>query len=285
MTPSKLTSLIFSISVLSFSAAHAEEATIPSVELCGQVAQGEILKGHTKDYEQVVVNGTAHRIAKNGDFIIAFDRDQGKKTPISFITPDGKESNSALKVASTKWDIQDLKGVPQRKVTPSKEDEVAIKAERKLVRDSLIANTSENHWEKGFIEPVKGRISGLFGGQRIMNGNKMNPHQGTDIAAPTGTPVKASGDGFVALNAADTFYSGNVIVIDHGHGLQTVYAHLNKMNVKKGDKVKQGDIIGEVGQTGRVTGPHLHWGASLRGTRFNPYSLLKLNDHNSCTKI
>lgn len=285
MTTYKLTSLIFSISLITITHAQAEENTPISATICGKTAQGEILQGQAKGYQQVIVNGAAHRISNNGDFIIAFDRDQGKKTPLSFIAENGQETATTLNIAKTKWDIQDLKGVPQRKVTPNKEDEAAIKSERRLVRDALIANSSETAWKKGFIEPVKGRISGLFGGQRIMNGNKMNPHLGTDIAAPTGTPVKAAGDGFIALDAADTFYSGNVIVIDHGHGLQTVYAHLNKMNVKKGDKVKQGDIIGEVGQTGRVTGPHLHWGASLRGTRFNPYSLLKLNDNNSCTKI
>ena len=109
-----------------------------------------------------------------------------------------------------------------------------------------------------------------------MNGRKMNPHAGTDIAAPLGMPVAAAGDGKVVLMAGDLFYSGNVVVIDHGYGLQTIYAHLNKITVQKGQKVKKGEIIGEVGKTGRVTGPHLHWGASLKGIRFNPFSLLRL---------
>ncbi len=191
-----------------------------------------------------------------------------------------------MHIAPSQWDIQNLKGVPQRKVTPSKEDEAAILSERTLVRGALKGDRLETYWQKGFIEPVKGRISGYFGGQRIMNGKKMNPHSGTDIAAPIGTPIKASGDGIVTLTAPNTFYSGNVVIIDHGHGLQTIYAHMNKIYVKQGQSVKQGEIIGEVGKTGRVTGPHLHWGASLRNTRFNPYSLLKLNKNNdSCFNL
>ena len=97
-----------------------------------------------------------------------------------------------------------------------------------------------------------------------------------------GTPIKAAGDGIITLTAPDTFYSGNVVVIDHGHGLQTIYAHMNKINVKEKQAVKKGDIIGEVGKTGRATGPHLHWGASLRNTRFIPHALL---EDGKCIKI
>lgn len=133
--------------------------------------------------------------------------------------------------------------------------------------------------------PVKGRISGHFGGQRIMNGRKMNPHQGTDIAAPEGTPVKAASNGIVRLSGGNYFYSGNTVVIDHGHRLFTIYAHLKKASVKPGDYVRQGQVIGEVGKTGRVTGPHLHWGASLNGVRFTPESLLHMNNADFCFNL
>lgn len=280
----KLTCLIFSIALLNIHALSAQPAT--TVKLCGKIAQGEILNGYAPEFKSVIVNGVPHQLTENGAFIIAFQRDQQKQTPITFITKSGEKIENSLNIAATKWDIQNLKGLPPRKVTPSKEDEAAINDERIKVRGSLTGNTAQTDWQKGFIEPVHGRISGYFGGQRIMNGKKMNPHLGTDIAAPIGTPVKAAADGIVTLNAPDTFYSGNVIVLDHGHGLQTIYAHLNTMNVKKGDIVKQGDVIGEVGKTGRVTGPHLHWGASLRGTRFNPYSLLNLNKNdNICINL
>ena len=113
-----------------------------------------------------------------------------------------------------------------------------------------------------------------------MNGIKKNPHAGTDIAAPEGTQIKASSDGVVVLTAPDLFYSGNVVVVDHGYGLHTIYAHMKEIHVQRGDEVKQGDILGLVGQTGRATGPHLHWGAALSNIKFNPSSLLNINNNN-----
>ncbi len=270
--------LISSFTISLAGLAQAEEA--PSVRLCGKQAQGEILQGKANGYQSIIVNGKKHKISPAGDFIIAFGRDQKKEVALILIDKDGGKKNSTLNIGKTQWDIQNIKGLPPRKVTPSPEDQQAIDSERSLVRGSLTGNLADTYWKKGFIRPVEGRISGWFGGQRIMNGHKMNPHGGTDIAAPEGTPVKAASDGVVTLNAPNTFYSGNVIVIDHGQGLQTIYAHLQKMNVKKGQKVKQGEVIGTVGKTGRVTGPHLHWGASLRGTRFNPFSLLNINKNN-----
>lgn len=267
---------------LTFSSALLLSLPVQAFELCGKLAQGEILTGKAEGYKSVVLNGTSHQISPAGDFIIAFGRDDGTKQKITLLDKEDNQTEIPLTLAATKWDIQNIKGIPQRKVTPSKEDEAAILHERNSVRGSLTADLPLPFWQEGFIEPVKGRISGLFGGQRIMNGVKRNPHGGTDIAAPEGTPVKAAASGIVMLSAPDLFYSGNVVVIDHGHGLQTIYAHLKEYNVKKGDKVKQGDIIGKVGKTGRVTGPHLHWGASLRGTRFNPYSLLNINKNDVC---
>lgn len=284
MTHYKLISLIFSITLLPLHQSSAEE--IENTTLCGKLAQGEIIKGHANNVKTVRINGVNHQVTPEGDFIFALHRDQKDETELQLTTNDGDVVKHKLTIAPTKWDIQNLKGVPQRKVTPSKEDEAAIQRERTLVGGSLKGDRLETYWQKGFIEPVQGRISGYFGGQRIMNGKKMNPHQGTDIAAPVGTPIKAASDGIVVLTAPDTFYSGNVVVIDHGHGLQTIYAHMNKIYVKEKQSIKQGEIIGEVGKTGRVTGPHLHWGASLRNTRFNPYSLLKLNkDTSACSKI
>ena len=118
-----------------------------------------------------------------------------------------------------------------------------------------------------------------------MNGRKMNPHQGTDIAAPEGTPVKAASNGIVRLSGGNYFYSGNTVVIDHGHQLFTIYAHLKKVSVKAGNYVRQGQVIGEVGKIGRVTGPHLHWGASLNGVRFMPESLLHMNNADFCFNL
>lgn len=267
----KLTYLTLSLSVLLFSSSTAK-----AVELCGKLAQGEILIGRAAS-GGVTFKQNSLRTTEQGEFLIAFGRDDAATQELSFTSDDNKIQTVDLKIDPTAWDVQNIKGVPPRKVTPSNSDLKDIEDERKLVSRGQKTDSEITFWKKGFIKPVEGRTSGKFGGQRIMNGVKRNPHSGMDIAAPEGTPVKASSDGIVTLAAPDLFYSGNVVILDHGFGLHTIYAHLKEMNVKEGEKVNQGDIIGLVGQTGRATGPHLHWGASLNGVKFNPPSLLNIN--------
>ena len=252
-------------------------ASVEAVELCGKVKQGEFLIGKVNPEEQVFLNDEKILTSKNGEFLLAFGRDEINKQKLQVFQNMGGENNYQFAVALTEWDIQNIKGVPPRKVTPSDADLEAIELERKVIRAALKDIKDTTAWKSGFIRPVEGRISGQFGGQRIMNNIPKNPHQGMDIAAKEGTTVRASADGEVVLSYPDLFYSGNVIIIDHGFGLQTIYAHLKDMQVKRGDFVKQGDVIGTVGSTGRVTGPHLHWGASLRNVKFNPQSLLDIN--------
>jgi len=256
--------LTFSAYLITFSA-HA-------IDLCGSPMQGEILVGIAPQTSVVKFNQTEISPDNDGIFLLAFDRDQSPQNTLITDT-----AYIDLEVKPAKWDIQNIKGIPPRKVTPSDSDLIAIEKEQKLVRKAQKTENLTPYWKNGFIMPIEGRISGKFGGQRIMNDVKKNPHAGMDIAAPLGSPIKASGDGVITLDQPDLFYSGNVIIIDHGYGLHTIYAHLKHINVKKGDKVSQGDIIGTVGQTGRATGPHLHWGASAHGTKFNPTSLLNIN--------
>ncbi len=262
--------LVFSIVPVLAASAAAQDLW------CGGLRQGDVLHGRAPGFAKAVSGGQTYMIDEDGNFLMAFAREAEKQQELQLVTADGAVKTAALKVLPVEWDVQDIKGVPQKKVTPSAANQAAIDDERRQVRGALAEDLRKAYWKTGFMQPVSGRISGKFGGQRIMNGRKMNPHAGTDIAAPLGMPVAAAGDGKVVLMAGDLFYSGNVVVIDHGYGLQTIYAHLNKITVQKGQKVKKGEIIGEVGKTGRVTGPHLHWGASLKGIRFNPFSLLRL---------
>ncbi len=253
--------------------------SVKAVELCGVAKQGEILIGKIDPNQKAIFNNKEIISSNDGLFLLAFGRDEINSQNLQVVSGNlSGEETYKFAVALTEWDIQNIKGVPPRKVTPSDSDLAAIEKERKIVRASLKEIKNNPYWKSGFIRPVDGRISGQFGGQRIMNGVPKNPHQGMDIAAKEGTPVKAASDGEVVLAYPDLFYSGNTIVVDHGHGLQTIYAHLKDMNVKRGDTVKQGDVIGTVGKTGRATGPHLHWGASLRNVRFNPQSLLDMNN-------
>ena len=256
-----------------------------AIELCGKKAQGEILKGYAPGASKILFNNQEYMVSPSGNFLIAFGRDAQKEQKLTAVSDKNGKQDYNFTITPTKWDIQNIKGVPQKKVTPSEKDQKEITRERSDLKKALAHKTDKNYWEKGFIMPVEGRISGKFGGQRIMNGKKMNPHQGLDIAAPEGTPVKAASNGIVRMSGGNYFYTGNTIVIDHGHELYTIYAHLKSADVKVGDYVKQGQIIGKVGKTGRVTGAHLHWGATLNGTRFLPTSLLHMNNADFCFNL
>ena len=250
-----------------------------AVDICGSLNQGELIIGKALGNSEIYFNGEKIASDADGRFLAAFGRDEKDDQILSIVDTNGKRKDFALPIAPTNWNIQNIKGVPPRKVNPSDSDLAAINKENTLLKQAFKTLNQETFWKDGFIKPVEGRISGEFGGQRIMNKVPKSPHRGMDIAAKEGTPVKASADGKVVLAYPDLFYSGNVVVIDHGFGLQTIYAHLKEMKVKLGDDVKQGDVIGLVGQTGRATGPHLHFGASLRNLRFNPQSLLDMNNN------
>ncbi|MCA9479450.1 MAG: M23 family metallopeptidase, partial [Nitrospira sp.] len=130
-------------------------------------------------------------------------------------------------------------------------------------------------WNGPFLEPVNGKITGVFGSRRIINGQPRRPHSGEDIAAPKGTPVLAINSGTVSL-AVDHFFSGKGVVLDHGLGVFSMYFHLSEINVQNGQPVQKGEAIGKVGASGRATGPHLHWGVRVNGSRVNPFALTTL---------
>lgn len=276
--------------------------TAAALEICGDLKQGELIvikdsnaKGITlysgenidklSNPQYTAKNKKDYLVTADGMALVAFHRDTPLTATIGAYPYTDVGTLYELKIEPTEWDIQRINGVSQSKVTPSgKTDWAEIERERRDLGRAITNKKAGEAWRKGFILPVDGRISGHFGNQRIFNGIPKSPHTGVDIAAPEGTPVKASGDGTVLLSGKDYFYTGNMVVIDHGQSLQTIYAHLKEATVKEGDVVNKGDIIGYVGQTGRATGPHLHWGASLNNVRFRPHSLLDINEK-SCKKV
>ena len=254
-----------------------------SLEICGELKQGELVLIKDADAQKLQLQNNLgaknYHFGSDGRALVALHRDAPKKIKITAVMPHNFDDVYEIEIVPAKWDIQRISGVAQSKVTPTSEANLKeIRREQKDLGRAITHYEAGEAWRNGFIVPVEGRISGNFGNQRVFNGVPKNPHTGTDIAAPEGTPVKASGDGMVLLSGKDYFYTGNMVVIDHGYGLQTIYAHLQKAKVKEGDEVKQGDIIGYVGKTGRATGAHLHWGASLNNVRFRPHSLLDIND-------
>ena len=165
--------------------------------------------------------------------------------------------------------------LPKDQVEPDAAALRRINLEKEKVKSVFAAFTPERLWAQSFLVPVEGAPTGAFGSKRILNGQPRNQHSGEDIAATLGTPVKAANDGVVKM-VDEHFFSGKGVILDHGLGLFTMYFHLDTTAVKEGERVKRGDVIGTVGQSGRATGPHLHWGAWLNGSRVNPFSLAKL---------
>ena len=188
---------------------------------------------------------------------------------------DGLSLNTRVTVEYKKYDEQHLTIKNKRKVNPNKQDSERIAAESQRKKKAR-KQYSETEPKVDFIWPVTGRISSIFGLRRFFNEQERRPHSGLDIAADEGTPVMAVADGTV-VDTGDFFFSGNMIYLDHGQGIISLYAHLSKISVKPGDIVKQGDIIGDVGQTGRVTGPHLHFAVYANQTLIDPMFMLPKN--------
>ena len=188
---------------------------------------------------------------------------------------DGSNLDSSFIVQYKKYDEQHLTIKNKRKVNPNKQDNQRITAERKR-KVKARKQYSENAPAVDFIWPVTGRISSIFGLRRFFNEQERRPHSGLDIAAAEGTPIKAAADGTV-IDTGNFFFSGNMVYLDHGQGIVTLYAHLSKISVKPGEKIKQGQMIGHVGQTGRVTGPHLHFAVYANQTLIDPIFMLPID--------
>lgn len=241
-----------------------------AVELNGAFKQGGLVIGQTVPGAKVTLDGEAVDIAADGAFVIGFARDANAHAVLKVVEPGGRVDERALTIAKQNYKIQRIDGLPARKVTPKPEDVARIKADNAKIWGVRAILSAETRFLSGFRWPVTGPISGVFGSQRILNGKPKNPHNGVDVAAPKGTIIVAPADGVVALVHPDMFYTGKTVMIDHGLGLTTVYAHMDTISIIEGQVVKQGDVIGAVGKTGRVTGPHLHWGMTWKSVHLDP---------------
>jgi len=239
--------------------------------LTGQVIQGGVATGIAPaGTTGLTLDGQAVPVDRDGRFLIAFDRDAPAQARLSATLADGRQVTQALTVAPRAWRLQRI-NAPLRPTRSS----AAFLALRKPELEQIVAaramDTGADGWRQRFIWPVTGRISGLFGAQRIYQGKPGAYHGGVDVARPTGTPVVAPADGVVILAADKPFtLEGHLLMIDHGHGLNSAFLHLPRIDVKRGDTVRQGQPIGAVGATGRATGPHLHWGMKWQDARLDP---------------
>ena len=261
---------LFSLLVL----ADPQPAFAQSLVLEGPMTQGGLVKGSVPAGTQVYFAGKSIRVSANGDFLIGFHRNESTRLDLKLVYPDGKVETKKLKISKREYDIQRIDGLPPRKVTPNADDLKRIRAETKLIKQARKLDDDRTDYKTGFIWPTVGRISGVYGSQRILNGQPRRPHYGIDIAAPNGTPVLAPADGLVTLAHPDTYFNGGIIALDHGHGLSSWFSHLSKLLVENGQWVKRGTKIAEVGSTGRSTGPHLDWRINLFERRLDPALLV-----------
>lgn len=248
----------------------AAEAAPPRILIQGVPAQGALLTGTAPATTTLLtLDGDPVPVAADRRFLIGFGRDAAPQAVLQARLADGRTVREMLSVAPRAWDVQSLPTL-RRGTTPTPEFVRRRATETAQINAARAQRSATEGWRQGFIWPVTGRISGVFGSQRIYAGEAGAPHSGVDIARPTGTPVVAPADGVVVLAAATPFtLEGHLLMIDHGLGLNSAFLHLSRIDVKVGDTVRQGQPVGAIGTTGRSTGPHLHWAMMLRGTRID----------------
>ncbi|GAB4168046.1 MAG: M23 family metallopeptidase [Wenzhouxiangellaceae bacterium] len=248
-------------------------ANEPEVHLQGQPVQGGLIIGQAPPGARVLLDGQPLPTSSDGWFLVGFGRDDDRPRRLSVQTPEGVFER-VLVPERRRFAIQRIDGLPPAKVTPDPDALQRIREEAALVREARSRVDDRADFATGFKWPVVGPVTGVYGSQRILNGEPRSPHWGVDIAAPVGTEVRAPAAGVVTLVHPDMYFSGGTLVIDHGLGLSSAFLHLDEVLVEVGQRVEQGQVIARVGATGRVTGPHLDWRMNLGDVRIDPQLLL-----------
>ena len=238
----------------------------------GKFIQGSFILGKTKPNYEVFIDKRKVRVSPEGYFAFGLSRDRKSDVVIQI-----NKERIIKKVFKREYKIQRIDGLEEKKVNPPEEVYERIKRENKWIGEARSLNSDLNFFKNKFIYPLENAIvTGVYGSQRILNGKPKWPHYGMDFAAEEGTNIKAMLDGVVTLVEPDLFYTGGTLIFDHGHGISTLYMHMKKILVKKGQKVNQGDIIGTVGSTGRSTGAHLDIRLNWFNVRLDPQTALNL---------
>ncbi len=227
--------------------------------LKGYFVQGGVVMGRSNKLKALTLDGHDVPLGPKGAFVFGFARDEKSPLVLTLVYKDGKFESHALEVLKRSYDIQRIDGLPPKQVTPPPELLARIKRDNIKIGRARRAQGDWQDFTSVWIWPARGRISGVYGSQRVLNGKPKRPHFGVDVAAKIGTPVIAPAGGLVRLAEEDLYYSGGTIIIDHGQGLQSTFLHMESVEVVVEQRVEQGERIGSIGATGRVTGAHLDW--------------------------
>ena len=279
-----LTACASASNVKAASAATTTEDTSPAAAVVAgdqrivfpaAASQGALVFGKVPGGSIVRYAGRVLRPTPYGTVVFGIGRDESGPVRVDVQRPDGLSESASITVTPRDWPIERIDGVPPATVNPPPAIAERIEREQAMVVAARERDDDRADFVQSFVWPVQGRISGRFGNQRVYNGSPKSPHSGMDIAVPQGTPVLAPAAGIVTFANADLYLTGGTVLLDHGHGVSSNFLHLSRIDVKVGDRVEQGQVIGAVGATGRATGPHLHWGMNWFDVRIDPLLVLE----------
>lgn len=246
------------------------------VKLSGEIKQGGLIVGKTSTGSIVMLDDKPLKVSPKGDFAFGFGRDDVKTHVLKVTTANGDTEVKKLTPAKREYKIQKINGIAKKIMNPDPKAVARAQKDSKQVKAARKTDSDLISFSCGFVAPIKGIVTGVYGSQRFYNGKPKTPHYGIDYAGKKGDPVKAPAFGTVVLNVPDMFYSGGTMIIDHGHGVTSTFLHLSNSYVKVGDIVNQGDVVAAVGSTGRSTGPHLDWRVNWFNVRLDPALALKV---------
>jgi murein DD-endopeptidase MepM/ murein hydrolase activator NlpD len=245
------------------------------VILHGKPLQGGLIFGQAAPGSRAFLDGKEVIVSAQGNFVIGFDRDETGQRILRISQVDGREETITLDIAIRQYEIERIDGLPPASITPDPAAAQRIRDEAAMVSSARSRRDDRSDYTAGFAWPASGRISGVYGSQRVLNGVAKQPHYGVDIAAAEGSPVFAPADGIITLAHPGMYFSGGTLILDHGQGLSSSFLHLSRILLEAGAVVRKGDLIARVGATGRASGPHLDWRMNWLDRRVDPQLLLK----------
>lgn len=279
--PSRLKILLALTALFVLADARAAGCDRAGLDLAPSLVQGGLLRGHVPVGSRALLRpkdagelARELRVGPAGEIVLGAGRDETGPLRLQVVFADGSVCQHDIAVSAREWQVERIEGVPEATVNPPPAIAKRIEREQAAVAFARERNDAREDYTVAFAWPLTGRISGVYGSQRVYNGTPKSPHSGLDVAAAQGTPVLAPAGGLVSFAKPDLYLTGGTVLIDHGHGLSSSFLHLSRLDVKSGQRVEQGQQIGLVGATGRATGPHMHWGLNWFDVRLDPQLLV-----------